>query len=220
MIAIVVDDKPIQTEAGRCLLEVCLENDIYIPNLCHLKGLDPQPASCRLCFVEIEGYNAPVTACTTPVKDGMKVRTDTDTVRNLQRTALRFLLSVHDVDCKNCVANKKCSLQNLAKFLKVGLKPKELDHYLKEPAVDESHPFIRYYPNRCVLCGRCVRVCQARHHKPLIAYAGRGFKTVISFFGAQEAPEYTHGECTACVDVCPVGALTFKEKSQEATASG
>jgi bidirectional [NiFe] hydrogenase diaphorase subunit len=91
----------------------------------------------------------------------MVVRTDTPAVRRLQKTGLRLLLSVHVVDCKSCPANKNCELQNLAKFLKVGLKPKTLKRYFKQPEADDTHPYLSYYPNRCVLCRKCLQVCRA-----------------------------------------------------------
>jgi bidirectional [NiFe] hydrogenase diaphorase subunit len=160
-----VDNKEIEAKEGITLLKACLDNQIYIPNLCYLEGIDSPSVSCRMCFVEIEGERQPIPSCTVLVKDDMVVKTDTPAVRQLQRTALRLLLSVHHVDCKNCQANKKCELQRMAKFLKVGLKPKSLGIHLKEMEIDRSHPFLDYYPNRCVLCGKCVHVCREKNGK-------------------------------------------------------
>jgi bidirectional [NiFe] hydrogenase diaphorase subunit len=103
----------------------------------------------------------PVPPYTVKVAGQMVVRTDTPAVRRLQKTGLRLLLSVHVVDCKSCPANKNCELQNLAKFLKVGLKPKTLKRYFKQPEADDTHPYLSYYPNRCVLCRKCLQVCRA-----------------------------------------------------------
>jgi predicted molibdopterin-dependent oxidoreductase YjgC len=164
-----------------------------------------------MCFVEIEGERQPVTSCTVFVKDDMVVKTGTETVRQLQRTALRLLLSVHDVDCKNCHANKKCALQNIAKFLKIGLKPKYLERYLKEVRIDETHPFLNHYPNRCVLCGKCVHICRGKHGQPVLTFAKRGFGTVISAYGSTDVPSLSCKRCDACVKACPVGALALKE---------
>ena len=104
--------------------------------------MERPPSSCRMCFVHVEGEDKPVTSCTVKVREGMVVTTDTPPVRRLQQTAFKLLLSVHDVDCGHCPANKKCELQNIAKFLNLGLKPRQLDTQLKETVVDSSHPHL------------------------------------------------------------------------------
>jgi NADH dehydrogenase/NADH:ubiquinone oxidoreductase subunit G len=169
-----------------------------------------------MCFVEIEGEEEPVASCTIQVRKGLVVKTDTPFVRKLQRSALRLLLSVHEVDCAHCPANKKCELQNMAKFLKMSLKPKGLEQFLKDPQIDEEHPVLKYYPNRCVLCGRCVFVIQKGHGKPFLTFAKRGFETVISFHGEEEPPRLDDETYMACVEVCPVGAITLKENDAHA----
>jgi NADH dehydrogenase/NADH:ubiquinone oxidoreductase subunit G len=211
MVKIIVDQKEIEVPEGTVLLEACLSHGIYVPNLCYLEGMGHPDASCRLCFVEIDGK--PVPACTVRVSEGLAARTDTPSVRRLQKSALRLLLSVHDVDCAHCPANKKCALQNMAKFLGMGLKPKGLEPYLKEPRRVEDHPFITYHPNRCVLCGRCVRVCRTKDGRPQMIFAKRGFDTVISFYGMDRQAMPTCEDCRSCVEVCPVGAITLKSDS-------
>ena len=211
MVSILVDQKKIEVQEGTSLLKACLDNGITIPNLCYLKEVDPAPASCRLCFVEIDGVDRPVASCSVPVQEAMVVRTDTPAVRRLQRTALRLLLSVHEVYCKNCHANRKCALQHLARFLKVGLKPRGLRHRLKEPPIDDRHPCLDYYPNRCVLCGRCVAVCRMASDRPELTFANRGFDTVVSFFGRTDSARRDCAACQACIDTCPVGALALKD---------
>jgi len=210
-----VDDKEIETKQGTTLLQACLDNDIYIPNLCFLESMENPSASCRMCFVEIQGERQPITSCTVAVEDDMVVKTDTPAVRRLQRTALRLLLSVHHVDCKHCPANKKCELQRIAKFLKVGLKPKGLERYLKETEVDQNHPFLNHYPNRCVLCGKCVHICRREHGQSVWTLAERGFDTVISAYGEGEASSQACEKCDVCVKICPVGALTLKDAQED-----
>ena len=211
---LLVDNKEIEVKEGTTLLKACLDNGIYVPNLCYLESIDEPPASCRMCFVEIEGEENPITSCTVTVKEDMVVKTDTLSVRRLQQAALRLLLSVHHVDCKNCQANKKCELQSLAKFLKVGLKPKQLEIQLKDPEINQDHPCLDYYPNRCVLCGKCIRVCREKHGQSDLTFAKRGFDTVISSYRKDDASTVDCEKCIVCVDICPVGALILRETQE------
>jgi NADH dehydrogenase/NADH:ubiquinone oxidoreductase subunit G len=215
MAKLLVDKRRIEVDEGTTLLQACLYNNIYIPNLCYLEGMHNPPASCRICFVEIEGEKWPVTSCTVTVKDEMVVKTDTASVRRLQRTGLQLLLSVHHVDCGRCPANKKCELQRVAKFLRVGLRPKHLERRLKEPEVERYHPILDYYPNRCVLCGKCVYVCKTRHGHPFMAFAKRGLDTTISLYGEDDLSRLPCERCTACVEICPVGAIVLKKSGNQ-----
>jgi predicted molibdopterin-dependent oxidoreductase YjgC len=175
-----------------------------------VETLQRPAASCRLCFVEIEGEKQPVPACTVRVNRPMAVRTDTKTVRQLQRTALNLLLSVHNVACKACPANRKCELQKIARFLRVGLKVKGLPLQLKPQGRVATHLSIDYWPNRCVLCGQCIHACRRVNDQPMMAFAGRGFDTMISFYAPADklTTENSCRRCTACIEACPVGALT------------
>jgi len=210
MLTLLIDDKTIQVNEGANLLEACLQNDIYIPNLCYIEGMPQPPSSCRLCFIEIEGEGDPLPACTLRVKHDLIVRTDTPRVRQLQKSALQLLLSVHDVDCKNCPANRNCALQDMAKFLSIGLKNKHLEMFLKNARIDQNHPFLTYFPNRCVLCGRCVYVCHDRHNLTALTFANRGINTIIGFFGSPGSMLPSCEACLACAEVCPVAALLPK----------
>ncbi len=205
-IKIVVDNTEIEAVEGANLLQTCLDNNIYIPNLCYLKDMETPSVSCRLCFVELEGAKNPVSSCTVKIKEGMTVRTDTEKVRRLQQAAFRLLLSTHLVDCRNCPANKQCEIQKLAGFLKVGLKNKEFEKRLKDNEIDRTHPLIHYYPNRCVMCGRCVYVCQKKGHS-VLSFANRGLDTVISLYGQET--NLACESCLECIAVCPVKALVF-----------
>ena len=212
LITLTVDERTIQAPEGSSVLSACLAADIYIPHLCWLKDDLPAdaPAACRLCFVEIDGFSQPVAACTMTVENGMVVRTDTDAVRDIQKTALKLLFSVHRVDCKNCPANKACALQAIAKFLGTGLGCKPFERVLKEPEIDSRHPVFDYYSNRCVLCGLCVRVCSQLNAQAQLSFAGRGFDTVVGYFGADPAESAACAACRACLDACPTGALVEK----------
>jgi len=208
-ITLTADDRTIQAREGSSVLSACLSAGIYIPHLCWLEADTPAhaPAACRLCFVEIDGFGEPVTACTVTVENGMTVHTGTEAVRSLQKTALKLLLSVHRVECKPCPANQVCQLQNIARFLGAGLGCKPFERVLKEPEVDTRHPVLDYYPNRCVLCGICVRICRQQHQHSLLSFAGRGFDTVVGYFDADPVAAAECLSCRACLETCPTGAL-------------
>ncbi len=209
MITLTVDDRTIQAPEGSSVLSACLSAGITIPHLCWMEADSPAgaPAACRLCLVEIDGFRDPVTACTVTVENGMTVYTGTEVVRSLQKMAFKLLLSVHRVDCKHCPANKACALQDIAKFLGVGLGCKPFERVLKEPEVDTHHPVFDYYPNRCVLCGLCVRICRQQHRQPQLSFAGRGFETVVGYFDADPLAAANCVSCRECLAVCPTGAL-------------
>jgi len=211
MITIRVDDRDIEVQEGTNLLQACLDNGIYIPNLCFLEGMEDPPISCRMCFVEVGDGESPVPACAVTVTREMTVRTDTDHVRRLQRSALHILLSAHHVDCARCPANRKCALQDIARFLKVGLKPKGLEPLRREEDM-QAHPWFQYHPNRCILCGKCLYVCKRAHGQAFLTFAKRGFDTIVSFFGEEDAEELPCEEGFLCVEVCPVAALTLKKE--------
>ena len=212
IIPIQVDGKKLDVGPGANLLAACLANGIYIPHLCYLEAVQPAPASCRLCFVEIEGRERPVPACTLTVEAPLTVSTDSPAVRRLQKAGLRLLLSVHRVDCKNCPANRRCELQRIARFLKVGLNSGKLVRRLKAPEIDPSHPCLDYYPNRCVLCGKCVHVCRSLHKDVVLSFVRRGFETAVGCYGhAVSQSTACCLDCRACADVCPVAALLPKQ---------
>lgn len=210
-IRIEVDGRILEVEPGANLLAVCLANGIFIPHLCYLEAVEPAAASCRLCFVDIEGRTLPVPACTVTVGSPLVVHTGSPAVRRLQKAGLQLLLSAHRVACKNCPANRRCDLQRIARFLKVGLTPGNLDRYLKEPEVDSTHPCLNYYPNRCVLCGRCVHVCRRQNRDVILTFAKRGFDTVVGTYDISPSASHSCGDCRACVDICPVAALLPKQ---------
>jgi bidirectional [NiFe] hydrogenase diaphorase subunit len=211
MIRLTVDGRAIEAQTGADLLSVCLDNGIFIPHICHLPG-NPHPGgACRLCFVEVAGAVRPLCACTVTVEENMAVFTDTPRARELQKSALRLLLSAHHIDCAACAANRRCDLQNLAKHLGIRLKPAPHPALVTDNPVDTTHPVIDYYPHRCVLCGKCVRICRTQHPDVQFALAGRGFNTVVTSFGSASASADACIDCLACARACPVGALLLKD---------
>lgn len=220
MVTLKVDDKEIKAEEGKTVLQACLENGIFIPNMCFIKTREQPHASCRLCFVEIDGLDRPVTSCTEKVREGLVVRTATPSVRRLQRMAFKLLMSAHRCHPKVCPAKDGCQLIRTAKHLEVGLNPRPLERLERDVEEEVDLIFFTYYPFRCVLCGKCVYVCRQRNdHNPL-TFANRGFDTVIGFFTSGDPVDFPCHHCGACANVCPTGALVLKsENTKAATAS-
>jgi len=210
-VSLSIDGKRIKAREGDKLLWAALDNGIYIPNLCALREASEPAAACRLCFVEIEGRNGPVTACTEPVREGMVVNTQGLTARRLARTALELLLASHPVDCAHCPSNRSCELQRIARYLGVKLKSKRFRKLERELPLDDSSPVFTYDPQKCVLCGRCVWVCHERLGIGAIGFAQRGFQRVVTTFANDPIAESRCRGCGECVVVCPVGALMFKD---------
>lgn len=208
-VSLTIDGKEITTRAGEKILWAALDNGIYIPNLCAMRDNNEPVAACRLCFVEIEGKEEPVTACTEEVAEGMVINTRGEKALDLACTGFELLMASHPVDCANCPANRTCELQRIAKHLKVSLKAKRFRILLRELPVDDSNPLFTYDPNKCVLCGRCVRVCRQRKETSILGFAHRGFERVVTTFGDEPIGDRCL-ECGECVEVCPTGALAFK----------
>lgn len=139
-VSLTIDGNKLRANPGEKVLWAALDNDIFIPNLCAIREKREPFASCRLCFVEIEGKNVPVTACTTPVAEGMVVNTKGAKALRLAYTALELLLASHPVDCTHCPKSGSCELQRIAKHLGVKLKTKRFRKILSEPPIDSSSP--------------------------------------------------------------------------------
>lgn len=210
-VSLTIDGKTIRAAPGEKVLWAALDNDIYIPNLCAIREKSKPFASCRLCFVEIEGKVVPVTACTTPVAEGMVVNTKGTKALRLARTALELLLASLPVDCANCPKSGSCELQKIAKHLGVKLNTKRFKKILPELPIDSSSPLFIYDPNKCVLCGRCVWVCQEKLGKGTIGFAYRGFRRMVTTFGDEPVGKSSCQDCSECVAFCPVGALVFRQ---------
>jgi bidirectional [NiFe] hydrogenase diaphorase subunit len=210
-VTLTIDGKKVTAPAGQKLLWVALEAGIYIPNLCAIKDKPEPNASCRLCFVEVEGEERPVTACTLEVAEGMVVNTRGERALRLARAGFELLMASHPVACATCPANGKCELQKIAKHLGASLKTKRFRKLLKELPVDDSNPAFTYDPNKCVLCGRCIWACRHLRQRTVLGFAHRGFERVLTTFGDEPIGKERCLECVDCVSVCPTGALTLKE---------
>ena len=211
-VALTIDDKKITAEEGEKLLWVALDNGIYIPNLCALRDNYEPAAACRLCFVEVEGKDEPVTACTETVAEGMVVNTRGEKALRLARSTFELIMASHPVDCAHCTKNGSCDLQQIARQLNIKLKSKRFKKLMRQLPIDDSNPLFIYDPNKCVLCGRCVWVCRQRLGIGVLGFAHRGFQRVVTTFADEPLGKFRCLECAECVSVCPSGALVFKDK--------
>ena len=216
-VTLIINEKKITAPKGEKLLWVALDNGIYIPNLCGLRENSEPMTACRLCWVEIDGRNRPVTACTETVTEGMVINTKGKDALRLAKRGFELLMASHALDCGHCAKNSSCELQRIARHLRVSLKPRGLRKLLRDLPVDDSHPLFTYDPNKCVLCGRCVWVC--RHHLKVgvFGFAHRGFQRRVTTFGDEPMGISTCDQCRECVLVCPTGALTMKINSQKSS---
>ncbi len=209
-VTLTIDDQEITAREGEKLLWVALENDIYIPHLCAIKELSRPAASCRLCFVEVEGISQPITSCTLPVKDGLKVKTRSKSVDRLVKTAFELLLSDHHLNCKECAAKEYCTLLKIAKERGVKLKRERFPALERNLPVDNSCENITFDRNKCVLCGQCVWVDRHEVKAGILNFSRRGLSRMVTTFQDMELAEFECNQCSRCVEVCPVGALTVK----------
>ena len=205
-----VDGFEFSTDEGQTILNAALDNGIYIPHLCHHPDLEPVGV-CRLCGVELEGKGL-VMSCVTPVEEGMALYTNTNEVISSRRVALELLIARHHFDCIACAARDNCALLNLASYAGVdGDWVGQLGHPKELMPVDSSNPFFTFDPNKCVLCGICVRTCNELQGRHAIDFMNRGAEATIGTFGNLSFIESVCESCGECVVRCPVGALAFKD---------
>jgi len=209
MLNVTIDGIQVQVKEGSTILQAAQSVGIEIPTLCYLKDLTPG-ASCRICLVEIAGNPKLFTACSTPVAEGNVIYTKSEKVIAARRSVLELMLSTHNADCFSCAKNGECQLQNLC--YEYGVEQTSFAGVKNEYPIDDSNEFFTYNPNQCILCQRCVNVCQQLHGEAAIGITGRGFKAKIATPFDQLIRSTNCVSCGNCVSVCPVGALLPKSK--------
>ena len=205
VVTLTINGELVSAREGETLLEVMREQHIAIPTLCHLEGLSDRGA-CRLCMVEVEGSNKLFAACVTPVQEGMVVKTHTPRLIEYRKMILELLFAERNHVCAVCVMNGNCELQWQA--TQVGMDHVRYDYLTPKLAMDASHERFVLDQNRCILCTRCVRVCDEVEGAHVWDVMGRGVNSRIICDLKQ--PWGTSESCTSCgkcVQVCPTGAL-------------
>jgi len=211
-VEIVIDGKKYKVDSSSTILESARKLKIDIPTLCYLKDVN-EPASCRVCVVEVEGIKNLVTACTTRVREGMVIRTNTSKVIRARKTALELLLSNHNKNCLNCPKNLKCDFQKLCEQFHCDTE-KYSGATLENVVDDTNHSIVRDM-SKCILCGKCVSVCAKFQGCSAITKINRGFETKVGASFDRCMQQSSCVGCGQCVLVCPTGALTQKNNLTE-----
>jgi len=207
-----VNNKQIEARKNETILDALNRHGIKVPTLCHLKGSLPS-GSCRMCVVENVKTDRLVTACSTPVEEGMKIMTHSTRVIESRKTIVELLLSNHPDDCLYCVRNKNCELQDLSEELQV--RERRIKGVKNNNHLDRSSASIVRDPDKCILCGRCVRVCEEVIGVSCIDFINRGSKSVIGVAFDKSINTSSCVNCGQCIMVCPTGALSEKSHFPE-----
>jgi len=212
LLTIQVNNRKIKAEKGETILSALNRNGIIIPTLCRMKDFTPTGA-CRMCVVEVEGRDRLVTACSQPVEEWMKIRTHSPRVLTARKTIVELLLSNHPDDCLYCDKNLNCELQRLSEELNIRerrIKAKKI-----KPRLDQSSPAIVRELSKCILCGRCVRVCEEVITSTSLDFINKGSMTHVGPAMDRDFNFSSCIHCGQCVLVCPTGALHEKHNITE-----
>lgn len=212
LFTIQVNNKKIKAEKGETILSALNRNGIIIPTLCRMKEFTPTGA-CRMCVVEVEGRDRLVTACSQPVEEWMKIKTHSPRVIQARKTIVELLLSNHPDDCLYCDRNLNCELQRLSEELNI--RERRIRGKKIKPRLDQSSPAIVRELSKCILCGRCVRVCEEVITSTSLDFINKGRETHV---GAAMDRDFNFSSCVhcgQCVIVCPTGALHEKHNISE-----
>lgn len=216
MLNLEIDNRTVQASEGETILAVCKREGIRIPTLCFIEGLAPTGA-CRMCIVEVEGFPGLIPACSYPVTAGMKIKTSTPKVLEARRTIVELLVSNHPDDCLYCLRNGQCELQKLARDMDV--KRISYGKVKTKRNADVSSPSIVRDPEKCILCGKCVRVCEEIQGVSAIDFVGRGCKAFVGTAFDSGLNVSTCINCGQCILVCPTGALTERTYVDEVASA-
>ena len=207
LLSLSIDGQAITLPEGTSLMRAAAQVDVNIPRLCATDSLKAF-GSCRICLVQIEGRKGFVASCTTPIEEGMVVRTQSEDIAKLRRNIMELYISDHPLDCLTCAANGDCQLQDTAG--EVGLRSVRYgysgENHLKMEK-DTSHAYFTFDPSKCIVCSRCVRACEEVQGTFALTIDGRGFESKVS---ASQDEDFSSSECVscgACVQACPTATL-------------
>jgi NADH-quinone oxidoreductase subunit G len=204
MATVTIDGEQVTVQDGTSIIEAAKSVKIKIPHLCYFKGLQPD-GSCGLCIVEIEGERGVVRSCVRAVQDGMKIHTNTPKLRAARKVLVELLMSNHPQACFTCERNQNCELLDLCSELDIKEVPFDKDPP-SEP-MDTTSPSVIRDPNKCVLCGRCIRMCSEVQSVGVLDLVNRGPKLKVSTFMEKGLGNVECTNCGQCIHVCPVAAI-------------
>ena len=219
LVKLTIDGRAVEAPPGTLLIDAARGAGIEIPSFCYYQGLTLQ-AACRMCLVEVEKMPKLMTACTLPVSDGMVVRTETAQVAAARKYMLEFLLTNHPLDCPVCDKGGECELQDMT--FRYGAGESRFSEEKVHTPEKQFSPVVFYDAPRCILCFRCVRICDEGMGVNALGVINRG---VLSEIAPNKGDHLECDECGACIDICPVGALTsgtyrYKTRPWEMTHVG
>lgn len=210
-IRLTIDGTPVEVEAGTTILEAAQKAGIEIPTLCYHPELRLEGA-CRICVVEVEGMRNLAASCVYPVANNMVVKTNSEAVRRARKTVVELLIANHPQDCLVCSRHGECELQDLSRQL--GIRQVRFSGAKRDIPLDESSYSIVRDPNKCILCGRCVRVCEETQAVHAIGLANRGSASIVTTPFNHGLADGTCVGCGQCINVCPVAALREKDDTE------
>lgn len=205
-IKFILDDKVCYATPGQTIMEAANENGIYIPSLCWLKGVKPV-GSCRICNVKVNSRN--MTACTTPVAEGMVVENDIPELNEMRKAIVEVLFVAGNHFCPACEKSGNCELQAMGYRYQMLVPRFPYEFPIK--GVDAASKYIFHDRNRCIMCKRCIRTVQ-KNGKNVFAFHGRGGKNLYVKMDLELANQLTEEEALKAMDTCPVGAIIKKER--------
>ncbi|KJS83389.1 MAG: ferredoxin [Peptococcaceae bacterium BICA1-8] len=211
MVSLTINNKKISVPEETTILEAAKQNNILIPNLCYLKGVH-KIGSCRICVVEVEGMRNLQASCMATVREGMTVYTNSERVKKTRKVLFELMLSDHPKDCLKCERNQKCELQKLGEQIQI--KEDRFEGQKSQGVMDISSPSITRDTSKCILCRRCVTVCNEIQGIGALNPQQRGFKTQIGPAMALPLNSVNCAFCGQCTVVCPVGALMETDSTQ------
>jgi NADH-quinone oxidoreductase subunit G/NADP-reducing hydrogenase subunit HndD len=208
MVNLTINNKSITVEDGLTIIQAAKQNNILIPSLCYLEGVH-KSGSCRICVVEVEGVKALQASCISAVREGMVVHTNSPKVKRARKILYELILSDHPKDCLNCKRSQNCELQKLGET--IGATEERFKGEKSKSYLDNTSPSIIRDTSKCILCRRCVTVCNEIQGVGILNAQGRGYKTVIGPAADLVLNSVNCTYCGQCVAVCPVGALQEKD---------